>query len=113
MSQFQIIIGCQFVNKGISQEVINSVGEGGGRSGGMGKHRQDSAGETARDPVYMGVGGGGGRRWGDASRGRIAPDLDKVLLPWRADTSGDQRHSETFPACPRFRNEMSLSQAVP
>lgn len=74
----------------------------------MGKGRRDSAGETARDPVYM-AGGATGSRF----EGRIAPDLDKVLLPRRADTSGDQRHSETFPACPRFRNEMSLSQAVP
>ena len=75
----------------------------------MGEHRQDSAGETARDPVYMGGGHAMGSRFG----GRIAPDLNKVLLPRRADTSGDQRHSETFPACSRFQNEMSLSQAVP
>lgn len=69
MSQFQIIIGCQFVNKGISQEVINSVREGGGRRGEMGKHRQDSAGETVWDPVYMAGGGEGGKRWGAASGG--------------------------------------------
>lgn len=58
-------------------------------------------------------GGGGGEAMGSRIGGRIAPDLDKVLLPQRADTSGDKRHSETFPACSQFRNEMSLGQAVP
>lgn len=77
--------------------------------GGTGKRRQGSGGETAQDPVYM----GGGRAVGSRFGGQISPDLDKVLLPRRADTSGDQRHSETFPACPQFWNEMSISQEVP
>lgn len=50
---------------------------------------------------------------GETLQGQIAPDLDKVLVPQRADTSRDQRHSETFPARPQFWNEMSFSLAVP
>lgn len=105
MSQFQIIIGCQFVNKGISQEVINSVQEGGGKSrGGEWENTGRTLPEKPCGILFT---------WGEPLWGPIAPDLDKVLLPRRADTSGDQTHSETFPACPRFQNELSLGQEVP
>lgn len=52
MSQFQIIIGCPFVNKGISQKAIN--------------------------PVLGEVEGGTGATW---DLWRIAAGLGKVLLP--------------------------------
>lgn len=82
MSQFQIIIGCQFVNKGISQEVISSVLQGGGRGVGngkaqpglgTGKHRHGWAREATWDPACGGGSGG--------TRLRIAAGLGKVLLP--------------------------------
>lgn len=102
MSQFQIIIGCQFVNKGISQEVINSVLRGGGRGVGNGKAtrglgRRSRSGSCLqrgerRDPLANSCG------------------FRQGASPRRADTSGDQRHSETFQACPLFHNEMSLSR---
>lgn len=44
----------------------------------MGKRRQDSAGETARDPVYMGE---GGERWGAASRGKELRIWTRCFFP--------------------------------
>lgn len=76
MPQFQIIIGCQFVNKGISQEVINSARW---KEGGMGKDRQDSAGETTQDPVYTAV--EDGERWGAALRGKQLRIWTRCVLP--------------------------------
>lgn len=102
MSQFQIIIGCQFVNKGISQEVINSVLRGGGRGVGNGKATR-GLGRRSRLGSCL---------WRGERRDPLANSCGfrQGASPRRADTSGDQRHSETFQACPLFHNEMSLSR---